>query len=166
MLAFILYIIAISLQVSGALQLLLSFVSTKRDNVIRHFAGKGLISRDNNTKKIEYDKTAFREEYKTAYLNKFSFFYIAAGYLLGVYGNLEKNSKTLAFVLIILVTTLILLISNTLISLYVKTSKKTNTEITNEDLERLHINPDAENISDDEIDRMINPLFKISSNKI
>lgn len=156
MLAFILYIIAISLQVSGALQLILSFVSTKRDNVIRHFAGKGLISRDNNTKKIEYDKTAFQEEYKAAYLNQFSFFCIAAGYLLGVYGNLGNNSKTLAFVLIILVTAFFLLISRKSVSLYVRISKKVNTEITNEDLERLHIEPDAEPISVVEIDGMVN----------
>ena len=82
MIYFIIYIFAISFQVSGTLQLLISFVSTKRDDIIRRFIGKGLLFRDNNTKKIEYDKSAYKYEYKTAYLNKCSFIYIFIGYLI------------------------------------------------------------------------------------
>ena len=94
MYSFIIYIIAISLQISGAVQLSLSFVSTKRDNVIRNFIGKGIISRDNNTKTVYYDKKAYKQVFKSAYLNKFSFIYIFLGYLLGIWGTIEKNQNT------------------------------------------------------------------------
>lgn len=156
MYSFIFYVVAISLQVSGALQLLLSFVSTKRDNVIRNFIGKGIISRDNNTKIIDYDKKAYKQVFKSAYLNKFSFIYIFLGYLLGIWGTIEKESKSKATIFIILTTIVILTISNLLITLYVKKSKKVNREITNEDLERLQIQPDIENISNEEIEKLFN----------
>ena len=156
MYSFMFYVVAISLQVSGALQLLLSFVSTKRDNVIRNFIGKGIISRDSNTKIIDYDKKAYKQVFKSAYLNKFSFIYIFWGYLLGIWGTIEKESKSKATIFIILTTILILTISNLLITLYVKKSKKVNREITNEDLERLQIQPDIENISNEEIEKLFN----------
>lgn len=156
MYSFMFYVVAISLQVSGALQLLLSFASTKRDNVIRNFIGKGIISRDSNTKIIDYDKKAYKQVFKSAYLNKFSFIYIFWGYLLGVWGTIEKESKSKATIFIILTTILILTISNLLITLYVKKSKKVNREITNEDLERLQIQPDIENISNEEIEKLFN----------
>lgn len=154
MYSFMFYVVAISLQVSGALQLLLSFVSTNRDDIIRNFIGKGIVSRDNNTKTIGYDKNAYKQEFKTAYLNKFSFAYIFLGYLLGVWGTVEKESKLMATLFIVLITFLILAVSNILIALFVKKSKKVNKEITNEDLERLHIEPDMENISNEEIENM------------
>ncbi len=156
MYSFIIYIIAISLQISGAVQLSLSFVSTKRDNVIRNFIGKSIISRDNNTKTVYYDKKAYKQVFKSAYLNKFSFIYIFLGYLLGIWGTIEKESKHKAAIFIILTTILILTITNLLISLYVKNSKEVNREITNEDLERLHIRPDIENISNEEINKLFN----------
>lgn len=53
-----------------------------------------------------------------------------------------------------MITFLILAVSNILIALFVKKSKKVNKEITNEDLERLHIEPDMENTSNEEIENM------------
>lgn len=156
MIYFIIYIFAISFQVSGALQLLISFVSTKRDDIIRRFIGKGLLFRDNNTKKIEYDKSAYKYEYKTAYLNKCSFIYIFIGYLIGVWGIVDNTQRLWAFIFIIILTTLILFITNFVISLYLNKSKNINREITNNDLERLHLEPDIENISNKEILNMLN----------
>lgn len=71
-------------------------------------------------------------------------------------GNNWKESKHKAAIFIILTTILILTITNLLISLYVKNSKEVNREITNEDLERLHIRPDIENISNEEINKLFN----------
>lgn len=54
---FVIYVISISFQLAGALQLIF-IISTKRDKVIESFAGKGIISKDNNTKEITYNKKA------------------------------------------------------------------------------------------------------------
>ena len=80
------YIGAISLQVTGALLLLLFSVSTKRVDVIRKFGDGGIITYDEETKELNYKEEAFKEAYRTSYLNKISFFYIGVGYLLGVFG--------------------------------------------------------------------------------
>ena len=151
MFSFICYIIAISFQVAGALQLLVSFVSTKRDNVIKRFAEKGFISQDGNTQKINYDKTSFLEEFKTAWLSKIAFGLIAIGYLIGIWGNIENEKKLSAFILIIAITTLILFLSHSVVGIYVKKSKKINAEITSDELDQLKIEPASRSISDKEI---------------
>ena len=76
------YIFSISLQIAGALLLLIYSISTKRESVIRRFVGKGLLARQGE--RLDYDEKAYKEEFCRAYLNKFSFGFIAFGYLLGV----------------------------------------------------------------------------------
>ena len=46
---FFIYILAISLQVSGALLLLIKSLSTKKEDLIIRFKGNGNIYKDNNT---------------------------------------------------------------------------------------------------------------------
>lgn len=87
------YIGAISLQVTGALLLLLFSVSTKRVDVIRKFGDGGIITYDEETKELNYKEEAFKEAYRTSYLNKISFFYIGVGYLLGVFGEIGNSNK-------------------------------------------------------------------------
>jgi len=145
------YIFAISFQVAGALQLLVSFVSTKRDNVIKRFAGKGFISRDGNTKKVLYDKSSFLAEFKTAWLSKIAFGFIAIGYLIGIWGNIEDDKKISAFFLIAAITAMVLFLSHFIVHIYITRSKRINADITNDELERLKIQPALETISDSEI---------------
>lgn len=151
MIRFYCYIFAISFQVAGALQLLVFFVSTKRDNVIKRFAGKTFISRDGNIKKISYDKASFLAEFKTAWLSKIAFGLIAIGYLIGIWGVIEDDKKISAFFLIIAITVIVLFLSHFIVHIYITKSKKINAEITNDELERLHIEPNIENISIEEI---------------
>lgn len=150
------YIFAISFQVAGALQLLVFFVSTNRDDVIKRFAGKGFISRDGNTKKVSYDKASFLAEFKTAWLSKIAFGLIAIGYLLGIWGSVEDDKKFLAFFLIVAITAIVLFLSHFLVHIYITKSKKINAEITNDELERLKIEPAIESISDSEIQALLN----------
>lgn len=70
------YVMAIPLQLSGALLLLLYAFSTKRSNLVKGFAKSRIIYRDNNTSKISYNEQAFVEMCKNIYLNKFAFIYI------------------------------------------------------------------------------------------
>lgn len=77
------YIGAIALQVAGALLLLLFAVSTKRENIVRGFASNKLITENGDTEEIKYNEDAFKEYYRNAYLSKWAFGYIMAGYFWG-----------------------------------------------------------------------------------
>ena len=61
---YVIYVISISLQVAGVLLLVCYATSAKRENVIRRFFGKGIITNDSKTNEIVYDEEAFFQEYK------------------------------------------------------------------------------------------------------
>ena len=162
MLSYIIYIISISLQVAGALLLVAYAISTKREDVIRRFAGKGILYRDNETNKITYNEEAFFQEYKMAYIGKLSFIYILSGYLLGVWGELNKSDsfKDLALIFIAILSLIIMLISNECVEFYITKTNKAS-EITNNELQEIGIEPDIQNITSEEIEEMFNDEFKM-----
>ncbi len=86
--AILCYIVSISLQLAGALMLIVFAFSTKRENVIRAFARSHMITLDGNTRELSYNHKAFIETYKTAYYTKISVIFISVGYLLGIFGNI------------------------------------------------------------------------------
>lgn len=148
------YVISISLQVAGSLLLMMNSLSTNRKKVIQRFAGKGIISRDNNTKMIDYNKIAFKEIYKDAYLTKISFAFIAFGYFLSVFGSAEDINKMYLAVYIAIITIAIMLIAYWVVNLILKHSKKVNKDINNDELETIGIEPDFQNISNKEINKL------------
>ncbi len=152
---FILYILSTAFQIAGALLLMINSLSTRRDRVIRRFAGNGIIHKDNNTNKLSYNKDAFRETFKEAYLNKCAFLFIAIGYSLGIFGNLEGNPKCLALIIIYIATAAIMTLTYFIINLIIKNKKEINNEITSSELEKLGIKPDTETISNELIDALI-----------
>lgn len=156
---FVIYILAISLQVSGALLLVIFSASTKRDEIIKRFVGKKLMYREGDDGKLNYDEQAYKEEFKVALLNKLSFVYIALGYLLGVWGENGKTSKVLTTILVILSTIIIMFLSIIFIDLHLIKSKNIAREITNEDLKRLNIEPTVQFASENEIDDLCNKVF-------
>lgn len=153
MIYFFIYSFAISFQISGALLLLFYVISTKRDNIIRRFSGKGIITQENE-KIINYNSEAYKQEFRNAYLSKLSFFYIATGYLLGVWGKVEDECRIHVFFCIIFLTITIILLSYFVISLITKKSKKVNKPIELEDLKRLGIESDIGAITSDAIDNL------------
>lgn len=148
------YILAVSLQLTGALLLLLHVRSLKRASVIKRFVGKGIIYRDNNTMNLEYNEKEFKETYKTTILNKAAFGYLTAGYFMGVFAELDGDKKAVIVLLIMIITILILKITDFITDIYVKYSKQVNKRITNDEIEALGIEPDIENISNKEIEKM------------
>ena len=149
----VIYIISISLQLAGALLVLFFAVSTKRQAVIKSFAGaSGIISRDNDTMQIQYSHDSFKETYRTAYLSKCAFVFIALGYFLGVFGSIEWKYKIVVGIMIILLTAIIMCITYWSVDYLVKHSDRVNEEITNEELEQLGIEPDMENVSVEDIE--------------
>ncbi len=161
MFAYVIYIISISLQIAGALLLVAYGISTKRDDVIKRFSGKGIIHRDNNTNEVFYNEKAFFQEYKMAYIGKLSFIYILSGYLLGVLGELKdtESTKDIALIIIAVVSLVIMIASNKAVEVILSKSSKVS-KITNEDLVRIGIEPDIENIPNSEIEKMFNDEFK------
>ena len=147
------YIISISLQIAGALMLLLFSISVKRGNVIRRFCANGIITADSNTKKIDYKKETFIEEFRKAYLSKISFICIATGYILGVFGDIGNKQREIA-IWIFIVTTFIIIISYFVVGMLIKHNKSVNKEITISELEELGIQVDITDISYAEIDKM------------
>ena len=81
------------MQVSGALIITIFTLSTKREKVIAKFINKNLINQDGNTKELEYNKKEFVNTFKNIYLNRFSFCYIALGYMIGVFGKIKNDNK-------------------------------------------------------------------------
>lgn len=155
----IFYIISISLQIAGALLLLVYSTSAKRESIIRRFVGKGLLTRQGD--KVEYNQEAYKNEYVRAYLNKFSFGYIAGGYLLNVFGDTENACKWLVVICILLLTPLIMFFSLKGISFLVSYLKR-NDKITNEDLKAFDIKPDMEYMTSEESSQ----LWKNAKKKI
>ena len=148
------YILAISFQLAGALLLMVNVLSTRRDKVIRRFVGKGMIYRDNNTNEISYDETALKDTFKEAYLSKLAFLFIAIGYVLGVFKSPDSDCRMWLALIIIFVSIFIIATSYLVVNAITKFSKKVNRKLPNQELLALGIEPDIENISNEEIDKL------------
>ena len=150
------YILSISMQISGALIITLFTLSTKREKIINKFINKDLINQDGNTKELEYDEKEFVNTFKNAYLNKFSFCYIALGYILGIFGEVKKIDKYVIALFIIITTIIIIVITYVIVSIIAKQSKKINKKITPEELKKMNLEPNLSTISKEEIDKLFN----------
>lgn len=162
----VLYIIAISFQLSGALLLVIYSTSTKRASVIKRFAGNSFISRDGNTKEISYDKDELIKSFKDAWLNKIAFLLIASGYIFGIFGEIGEINKILISIFIIISTVLVMAISYFVVNCIIKYSAEVNKELTNDELNELGIEPNMESLSDKEIDDIWNEVLSDSNNKV
>lgn len=148
------YIEAISLQVTGALLLLLFSVSTKRVDVIRKFGDGGIITYDEETKELNYKEGAFKEAYRTSYLNKISFFYIGVGYLLGVFGEIGNSNKWITAGAIFIFSIILLFLTWLVTDMIISKSNVINQKISLEEMKEAGITPDMTSASTEDIDKM------------
>lgn len=158
----LIYIIAVSLQVSGAVLLLVYNFSVKRENIIKTFANdKGYILRQGSD--IDYDKDRLKEIFKIAYINKISFIYIIIGYILGVFGEIGENTYKSSIVLGIIVFGLILVLIGICIAKQKLISKEkknpTFFDITNKDLDKLNVKDALELATNEDVNNMIDDIF-------
>lgn len=150
------YILAISFQIAGAIQLAVYSMSAKRENVVKRFVQKtSLINKDGDTNELDYDDNAFFDEFKLAWFNKISFSYIAIGYIIGIWGDLEDYNKFCSLLWIISIVIFIMIISHCFINKINKPDK-----ITNDELEKLGLSPDISSVSEKEIDELFNDNSK------
>lgn len=148
------YIFSISLQLAGALLLMIFSFSTKREKVIKRFCNKDIINQDENME-ISYNEEEFKNTFKIAYLSKFSFCYIALGYIIGVLGTRELASKFTTILEIIICTILLMLCAYGITNIIIKYSKTVNKKITSDELKEYNIEPTMVELSNEEIDEII-----------
>lgn len=155
----ILYILSITLQVTGSILLMIYLLSTNRKEIIKKFANSNsVIKEDGNTGTIDYNHDEFKDEFKNAYLNKEAFCCIAIGTLMSIFaekGNV--NEWVVCFFIIILVIGIIIL-SVKIVNKIIDESDKVNQEITKSELDELGITPEFSSISNDKIDRIMSDL--------
>ena len=156
------YIGAISLQVTGALLLLLFSVSTKRVDVIRKFGDGGIITYDEETKGLNYKEEAFKEAYRTSYLNKISFFYIGVGYLLGVFGEIGNSNKWITAGVIFTFSIILLFLTWLVTDMIISKLNVINQKISLEEMKEAGITPDMTSASTEDIDKMFERCEKES----
>lgn len=155
MIEYLIYIISISFQVTGALMLVIYGISTKREALIKKIAGNGLIYRDED--EITYNETAFFNVCKMTYIERLSFVYILIGYLSGVFGNIDRSLqyKIIALMSIAVLSFALMFFSNKGVELYIQKKNKAF-KITNDELKKIGKEPDIESVSKSSIDEICN----------
>lgn len=112
----ILYIVAIALQLAGALILLKRFDPRRvKDTVIKEIQkdrdNTAMVwnESDNVGSHHTEERETLQNKAEELYLNAFAFGYIAAGYILGIFGYTEVNKWLVAFCVIVVAIVLMLL---------------------------------------------------------
>lgn len=150
-----LYILAIALQISGAIILSCSTLSTKRETVVKKFIiDKDIVYADGNTKELTYNEDAFVSIFVERYSAILSVFYIIFGYLLGTVEKPENQCTLKVVSLILLFVALLVFITKIIIKFCIKNSKRINNRITYDELNKLGLTSTVESISVKEIDVM------------
>lgn len=148
----VIYCISISLQLAGALVLLINGLSTRKDDIVKSFAVKNIIIQNGNTKELNDLSQAINKKLENAYYNRAAFTCLATGYILGVFGNInEIYNKFHVSIFILFITFVIMFMIKSIIKWMMK---KANFRVTPEELEELDIKPDLVSISNEEIDEI------------
>lgn len=150
------YIVAISLQVSGAICLIVNYWGNVKEKVIlTYYTGSGIPkSQDNNTVKLK--KERLQSCAQVIYINRVAFTYIVFGYGFGVFGEITENSSKLYVLFAIILICAILTSLGCIISIL--TSKKAYKEDMEVDREIVKKYTDVQWSDKEEIE-YINSLF-------
>ena len=152
------YVVAISFQISGALLLLFYNISTSRKHIVKGFAQKSIIIREEN--EISYNKEALKKCFKNAWINKIAFILIVLGYILGVFGEIGKVNKILVVVLILIITSIVIFISHLIVSFLIKILPSVNKELTDDEINEIGGEVDIETMSSKDVEEICN-IFEI-----
>ena len=128
---------SVSFQLSGALLLLLYGVTTKRDDIIRSlYSAIAYTEKDGNTNEINDVSIPYREKYRNSYLNKIAFLPLSIGYGLSIFGSVEKDEQSYAFILMVMLTIIVIILIKLLVENFFLHLPGLSKTIKNEDLER------------------------------
>lgn len=152
MLNTIFYIFSISLQLSGSLLLMIFSLSTKRKQIIKRFINNNILTE--RGKILDYDTEEFKNTYKIAYLNKFSFGYIVIGCIASIFASNNNCPPWRIMIYTIIFTLLFIVIAILFTKHLVIFLPKANKPIRSEELKRNNIKPTASTITNDDIDKI------------
>lgn len=155
------YAFSISLQVAGAVMIMIFAISTNRKVIIRSFASNNVIFEDGDTHKLKYNRDAFISMYRTAYYSKVSVIYIALGYGLGIFGDMAQANCWVVLFIVVLLTTALIILTRCVVGKLLKREIVTN-EITKTELENAGCEATIGSASSAEITE----LFEEPTNKI
>ena len=148
------FILAISLQVTGSCLLLLHLLSLKRKDVIYRFMGRSLVvsnEEKNNTEDLDIVNKEFIDFYKSSYLNVFVFVYLFLGYLCNFYSEYKLNNFKWWFLFIFLILVILL----AFIAYSISKKLADNRElITHDELRKLGIKPHIETTPRKDIEKL------------
>lgn len=125
----VIYIIAISLQLAGAVILIINYCRNTHNQIIdRYFPGSNLVERDNKDN-IVLEKERVQEVVREIFMNRCAFFYIGAGYIVGIYGEAGKTNKCIISILVIIGSFLLIVLGEIILNGIVKKRYKEDMEI-------------------------------------
>lgn len=85
------YVWSLALQVAGAVLLIIKYFSNTNDRLLdEYYHGGGVIIKDPKSEEVILYKDRLQQCAKNIYDNRMSFIYIAAGYILSIFG--DKNN--------------------------------------------------------------------------
>ena len=152
---------SVSLQLAGALILLLFGVSTNRDDIIRSlFSSTAYIERDGNTDEITDISIQYKEKYRNAFLNKIAFFLLSLGYGLSLFGSVKKDEQCCAFLWACIPTIVIVSFTKLLVEKFFLKQPDVLNTVKNSDLKRLGIEPHSETLSNKEVKKTWENVFR------
>ena len=89
------YILSISLQVTGAICLIMNYWGNVEDKVTLSYYAGGEIPKAQDNNKVRLKKDKLQSCVKDIYMNRFSFICIIIGYGVGIFGNITDGSNKL-----------------------------------------------------------------------
>lgn len=106
-----LYIAAISFQLAGALLLICHYMrNTEKQIKESYFSQDAIIEVDNG--KVTLRKEKIRIKAAEIYVNRISFIYIAIGYIIGIFGDIQKMKQVFVVVAVGIMTVVLIGLGN------------------------------------------------------
>lgn len=132
------YILSISLQVAGAICLIMNYWGNVKEKVILSYYVGGEIPKAQDNNMVLLKKEKLQSCAKDIYMNRFSFMCIIIGYGIGLFGNITDSSNKLHVLLAICLFCIILTcLGRSSSSLISKRAYKDDMEVDREIVEKL-----------------------------
>ena len=129
------YILSLAFQIAGAVLLIIKYCYNTKNRIIEeYFPGTNIAERDKNGN-IKLEKKEVQKCAKIIYDNRAAFFFIAVGYILSIFGNIESQSKIYVLVFVVVFTVIIIALEKGVINFIAKISYKNDIIIPYEDVE-------------------------------
>lgn len=107
------YVLAISLQVSGAIILLFRFWGNIKDKVLLEYCDtKNDLGHKEKDGTFYLDHNDLKDVAKKIYMNRISFIYIILGYAMGIWGQVSTDKKMLIMIFVGMITFVCILVGN------------------------------------------------------